>query len=247
MNRILFSACFLVGLIIIYANFHADAQEKNRFYYEKQGHVLWDVKTKEKVVALTFDDGPHPEYTRQILDILERFDAKATFFVIGQHAENYPELILREFEAGHEVANHTYSHSQFKTNRQLEQELTKTNEILYGITGIYPNLFRPVGGNYNERLINTAISKDFKVIMWSWHQDTEDWKQPGVKRIVNKVLKGTKPGDVILFHDAGGDRSQTVKALLEILPTLKNQGYKFVTVSELMSVNEAEVSAGEEK
>ena len=246
MNRILLPAFIVVGFIILYTNLYPIAEEKDRFYYEEKGYVLWDVKTQEKVVALTFDDGPHPEYTAQILDILDRFDAKATFFVLGQHAEKYPELIRREFEEGHEIANHTYTHGQFITIKQLEKELIKTNEILYGITGVYPSLFRPVGGNYNERLINAAIAQDFKVIMWSWHQDTEDWKQPGVNKIVKKVLHGAKPGDVILFHDAGGNRSQTVEALLEILPELKKQGYEFVTISELLNKNEAEVSAGEE-
>lgn len=116
-----------------------------------------------------------------------------------------------------------------------------TNEVIYGITGTYPKLFRPVEGNYNDRLINIAVEQNFKVIMWSWHQDTEDWKNPGVQKIVEKVLTGTKPGDVILFHDGGGNRSQTVQALEKIIPKLKQQGYEFVTVSELMNKTNAEI------
>lgn len=103
----------------------------------------------------------------------------------------------------------------------MQKELRQTKEIIYSITGFSPVLFRPVGGNYNDSMINAAVKDGYKVVMWSWHQDTQDWKEPGVKKITQKVLKGSKPGDVILFHDGGGDRSQTIKALEEILPELK--------------------------
>ena len=102
-------------------------------------------------------------------------------------------------------------------------------------------LYRPVGGSYNDGIINTAVENGYKVIMWSWHQDTEDWKRPGVNSIVTKVLSGATPGNIVLFHDAGGDRSQTVQALERILPELKKQGYTFVTVSELLDRTNVEV------
>ncbi len=217
------------------------ATEKGRPYYEKKGYVLWDIKTEEKVIALTFDDGPHATYTPQIMDLLAQYDAKATFFVIGERAEKFPNIITQLDDEGHEIANHTYTHPHKNTPESLEEELKKTNEVIHDITGTYPLLYRPVGGSYNESIINTAVQNGYKVIMWSWHQDTEDWKRPGVRSIVSKVVSGVAPGNIILFHDAGGDRSQTVKALEEILPALQKKGYKFVTVSELMTKNNVEV------
>ena len=195
---------------------------------------MWDIKTEEKIIALTFDDGPHRIYTAEVLDILAKYNAKATFFIIGENAEKNPELVLRVHDEGHEVANHTYTHPLKTTIANLEKELQRTNETIYSITGFYPKLFRPVGGEYTDGMIKAAVDQGYKVVMWSWHQDTVDWKNPGVKNIVRKVLTVTKPGDVILFHDGGGNRKQTVKALEEILPELQKQGYKFVTISELI-------------
>jgi len=208
--------------------------DKGRPYYEETGEVVWDINTEDKIIALTFDDGPHPKYTAAILDLLAKYDAKATFFIIGKNAEKYPEVVLRSYSEGHELANHTFSHPFKVSVAELQKELRQTKEIIYSITGFSPALFRPVGGNYNDSMINAAVRDGYKVVMWSWHQDTQDWKQPGVKKITQKVLKGSKPGDVILFHDGGGDRSQTIKALEEILPVLKKQGYTFVTISELI-------------
>lgn len=208
--------------------------DKGRPYYEETGEVVWDINTEDKIIALTFDDGPHPTYTAAILDLLAKYDAKATFFIIGKNAEKYPEVVLRSYSEGHELANHTFSHPFKVSVAELQKELRQTKEIIYSITGFSPVLFRPVGGNYNDSMINAAVKDGYKVVMWSWHQDTQDWKQPGVKKITQKVLKGSKPGDVILFHDGGGDRSQTIKALEELLPVLKKQGYTFVTISELI-------------
>ena len=210
--------------------------DKGRRYYEETGHVVWGINAEEKIVALTFDDGPHRKYTVDVLDLLAKYDAKATFFIIGENAEKNPELVLREFDEGHELANHTYTHPKKTSIPNLEKELKKTNETIFGITGFYPTLFRPVGGQYTDNMIDAAVKEGYKVVMWSWHQDTEDWKNPSAKKIVKNVIRGTKPGDVILFHDGGGNREQTVKALEEILPGLQKKGYKFVTISELIEV-----------
>ncbi len=208
--------------------------DKGRPYYEETGEVVWDIKTEDKIVALTFDDGPHPKYTAAVLDLLAKYDAKATFFIIGKNAEKYPELVLRSYTEGHELANHTYTHPFKVSIKKLQEELQQTNDTIYSITGFSPVLFRPVGGNYTDAMINAAVKDGYKVVMWSWHQDTQDWKEPGVRKIVQKVMKGTRPGDVILFHDGGGNRKQTIQALEEILPALKKQGYTFVTIPELI-------------
>lgn len=209
-------------------------ENKGRRYYEQTGEVVWEIKTTDKIVAITFDDGPDPEYTPRVLELLAQYDAKATFFIIGQNAEKNPELVLRQYEEGHELANHTFTHPWTTSVPKLDKELKQTNEIIFSITGFRPTLFRPVGGQYTDDMISTAVKNGFKVVMWSWHQDTEDWANPGVQKIVDTVLTGTKPGNVILFHDAGGDRRQTLQALDKILPELKKQGYQFVTISELL-------------
>ncbi|MGE6261250.1 polysaccharide deacetylase family protein [Heyndrickxia sporothermodurans] len=212
------------------------ASSKGRMEFEKTGKVFWDVHAKDKMVALTFDDGPSSVFTPQILDLLAKYHAKATFFVIGEHVEEFPQIIKRQVDEGHEIANHTYHHyySVRKNIKNLNAELKQTSNIIQSITGYRPSLFRPVGGYYNENIIHTAIKNDFKIIMWSWHQDTEDWKRPGVNKIVNNVISDTRPGDIILMHDAGGNRSQTVKALDKILATLQKEGYECVTVSEML-------------
>lgn len=210
------------------------ASFKERKYYEERGQIVWDIKTKEKIIALTFDDGPHPKYTPEILDVLLKYDAKATFFVVGENAEKNPEIVYRTYEEGHELANHTYTHPLKATIPRILKEIKKTNETIFSITGYSPMLFRPVEGQYSDALIKSIANERYKVIMWSWHLDTFDWKNPGVNKIVDIVLTGVEPGNVILFHDGGGNREQTVKALEEIIKELKKKGYRFLTISELL-------------
>ncbi|MGE8207781.1 polysaccharide deacetylase family protein [Heyndrickxia sp. NPDC080065] len=235
-----FLSLVLVYLILLFNlcsghNIQA-ASNKGRIELEKSGEVFWEVKTKEKMVALTFDDGPHPLYTPQILDTLAKYRAKATFFVIGAHAAEYPYIIKRQVDEGHEIANHTYNHNYrlYKNANYLKNELKKTSNTIQSIAGYQPSLFRPVGGYYNDLIINTAVKNDYRVIMWSWNHDTKDWRKPGVNKIINNVISDTRPGDIILLHDAGGDRSQTVKALDKILAALQKKGYECVTVSEML-------------
>ena len=234
-----FLVLFSIAISTFYINDRTSA-EKGRKYYEEAGHIIWDIQTDEKVVALTFDDGPHPEYTNQVLDLLEQYGAKGTFFVVGQLADESPQVVLRMYEDGHEIANHTYTHPFTKSVPKIMKEIKQTNDTIYSITGNSPNLFRPVEGQYTDALVNEVIKEGFKIVMWSWHQDTEDWKDPGVNNIVTKVLEGTEEGDVILFHDGGGNRQQTVKALEKILPELKNRGYKFITISEMIKMQNEE-------
>lgn len=236
---LMLTVCVLV-LSVLYVGSRTFA-DKGRSYYEETGQVVWDVNTQEKVIALTFDDGPHPKYTAEVLDLLAKYKAKATFFIIGKNAEKYPELVQQTYKAGHELANHTYTHPYNASVMELQEEIQQTNDMIYSITGFMPTLFRPVGGAYNDQMINAVADDGYKVVMWSWHQDTQDWKKPGVDSIVTKVLKGTQPGDVILFHDGGGNREQTVKALEEILQELQKKGYTFVTVSELIDGKQKEV------
>jgi len=213
------------------------APSKGRDYYEARNEIVWEVPTEKKVIALTFDDGPDPVETTEILEILKQYNAKATFFVLGNRVEKYPHIVQTEMIAGHEIANHTFYHSYFNRHSSgtlLMQELTKTSDAIFKATGLKPTLFRPPGGYYSEKMVNTIRGAGYQIILWSWHQDTEDWKGPPVAKIVNKVLNNARNGDIVLFHDHVEGKSSTPSALRQIMPELARRGYTFVTVSELL-------------
>ncbi len=236
MKKIIFFLILLcAGTTFFYVIDKAFA-EKGRKYYENLGYIVWDIQTKEKVIALTFDDGPHPKYTEQVLNLLDQYGAKGTFFLVGEQAEKNPQVVLRMYQDGHEIANHTYTHPFTKSVSKVMKEIEQTNDTLFSITGYSPKLFRPVEGQYTDQLVKEVAKEGYKIVMWSWHQDTEDWRNPGVNKIVNKVLSGVKEGNIVLFHDGGGNRQQTVKALEKILPELKKQGYTFITISEMLEL-----------
>lgn len=234
------SLVLLLAIISFLTTKEEAAANRSRQYYEEAGQVVWDIHTDQKVLALTFDDGPHKEYTSEILDLLALHKAKATFFIIGENAKKNPELIERIDTDGHEIANHTYTHPLKTTVPKLLKEIEQTSELLYQITGNRPKLFRPVGGQYTDAMIDAIADSGYKVVMWSWHLDTEDWKEPGVEKIV-RIVNSAKEGDVILFHDGGGNREQTVEALRRILPKLQEQGYTFVTISELLAIQQSTI------
>ncbi|MEG0471323.1 MAG: polysaccharide deacetylase family protein [Solibacillus sp.] len=229
-----------IGAAILLFASYSYSSDKGRKYYEETGQMVWEVDTNEKIVALTFDDGPHNKYTPEILNLLNKYHAKATFFIVGKNAEKNPEIISRMHEEGHEIANHTYSHPTKIKTEDLLEEIQVTSDVLFSITGEIPKLFRPVGGQYTDEMINAVTEKGYKVVMWSWHLDTEDWKNPGVDKINQKVINGVGNGNVVLFHDGGANRTQTVQALEKILENLETQGYKFVTISELLALKNKE-------
>lgn len=195
-------------------------------------------RTAEKCIALTFDDGPHPKYTKQILDILDKYNAKATFFVVGKNAQLYPDIVKEEYIRGHEIGNHTYSHPNLKNISAMEffEEISKTKEILKEITGVSPVLFRPPGGYLNNAIVEEVRSIENTSVLWSWRQDTRDWACTASDVIVKNVLDNLKDGDIILFHDYNSHKSPTPEALEKILEHLSEKGYSFVTVSELMNM-----------
>ncbi|MFS0784738.1 polysaccharide deacetylase family protein [Bacillus sp. 1P06AnD] len=211
------------------------ADELSRQEYEMKGDVVWEGKTTKKMVALTFDDGPHELYTGQILDILAKHRMKATFFVSGSKIERHPEVLYRVFKEGHEIGNHTYNHIYNKhiTSGKLEKELLDTERIIQKVTGQKPTLYRPVGGLFNNRMIETAVKNGYKVVLWSWHQDPKDWRSPGADRIANHIIKNIRPGDIILLHD-WRQNAQTVKAMEKVADFLDQEEYQCVTVSEMI-------------
>lgn len=188
-------------------------------------------------IALTFDDGPHPTYTAEILDILADFGVHATFFVIGENAAAHPDLLMREAAEGHEIGNHTASHCRMAaaTRAELASEILSCEETVEQITDERPDLFRPPEGKCSEMISELATSLDYRIVLWCI--DTLDWKHPSPERIYDEVISKVRPGDIILFHDFVGGESQTVKALSMILPELLAQGFVPVTVSELLDSN----------
>ncbi|QQZ64163.1 polysaccharide deacetylase family protein [Paenibacillus sonchi] len=216
---------------------------KDRYYYEQRGEMIWEVPTAQKVIALTFDDGPDPSETDQILDVLQQYNAKCTFFAIGKRIAAYPEVARRVITEGHELANHTYNHVYFKkpiSEQQIQEELELTEKEIVKVSGRHSSLFRPPGGMYDETLVDVSNSMGLKPVLWSWHQDTRDWNRPGVYSISSRVIRNARNGDIVLFHDHVHGQSQTREALKIILPELQKQGFRFVTVSELIGLSDAQ-------
>lgn len=181
-----------------------------------------------KKIALTFDDGPHPYYTQQLLDGLKERGARASFFVMGKQAEAYPDLILRMQTEGHLIGNHTYSHLQLgKGNREtFKLELVKTNELLMGITGEEPQYVRPPYGSWDK-----SFESELTMIPVLWTIDPMDWCSSDVEGIVQKVTRKAEENAVILMHD---EYKSSVTAALQIVDILQKQGYEFVTVDEIL-------------
>lgn len=174
-------------------------------------------------VALTFDDGPNPTYTPQILDILDRYGVKATFFELGSSVARYPELSAEIIRRGHSIGNHTWSHPNLTKlpGRALNDQIESTTNAIVAATGTTPSCLRPPGGNLNAAVNNTIAGHSMRPAMWS--VDTYDWRKPGAPTIVFRAL-AVQPDGVVLLHDGGGDRSQTVTALPAIIEGLMARG-----------------------
>lgn len=197
--------------------------------------LLRCISTDERVVALTFDDGPHPRHTPAILELLAEYDAKATFFVIGKNMELYADVAMRIVEGGHELGNHTYAHPHLSSlsEKEIRSEILKNEAIIEETVGISPRLFRPPEGYCPSAVSRAAIDNGYSVILWSI--DTRDWSGVSASAIASHVLKSITPGAIVLFHDYIAYDSPTLLALKEILPRLSEAGFRFVTVSELLS------------
>ncbi|MEW6082500.1 MAG: glycerol-3-phosphate acyltransferase [Bacillota bacterium] len=193
------------------------------------------------LVAITFDDGPNPKYTPEILDILEEFDVKATFFMLGRNAELYPDLARRVAEEGHEIGNHTHRHARLLTtsyNRSMT-EMVAAHNAIEAATGERITLFRPPQGLYGAQSLEAARDLRYTVVLWS--VSSRDWIEIRPREMARDLVNRTRSGDIILFHDsgdlityAGGNRTNTVAALPRVIEGLREQGFTFVTVTEMM-------------
>jgi peptidoglycan-N-acetylglucosamine deacetylase len=228
----------LLVSFFLYAIVHtaASAQMIKRKQIEPTGQVVWEVPTRQKVIALTFDDGPNPIYTPQILHTLNKYKAHATFFSIGYKMKRYPHIVRQVVRAGHELGNHSMTH-QYENKAGVQRmriELLQAERVIKNYQQNHIKFFRPPGGYIDRALLHEANKQGYKVILWSYHQDSKDWSKPGAKAIADHIIRHAKSGNIVLLHDGGGNRSQTVRALKTILPALKKQGFQFVTVSELL-------------
>ncbi|MCL1468847.1 polysaccharide deacetylase family protein [Argonema galeatum] len=197
------------------------------------------ISGEQKVIALTFDDGPWPKTTLQVLNILKKNNIKATFFWVGQCVKNYPQLAQQVVAEGHAIANHTWSHSYRKMNAsQAAHEIDDTADLIYKTTGVRTFLFRPPGGIMNNGPAGYAEQKNYAIAKWS--NDPMDYRPLPAQKLIKNVLRKAKSGDIVLMHDGGGNHSATVRALPEIIDKLSSQGYKFVTVPELLEMKDRE-------
>ncbi|MBB5173275.1 polysaccharide deacetylase family protein [Texcoconibacillus texcoconensis] len=194
----------------------------------------------EKKVAITFDDGPDPRFTPGVLEKLNEHNAAATFFLMGARAEANPDLARRIVEEGHDIGNHTYWHPDLVEEGSVDtlvNEVTKTEDQIAEITGKRTSLFRPPYGFLYEKLVEELADLQYNVIGWT--VDSLDWQELPVDEITSNVVDNTHPGAIILMHDGGveeQDLTNTIESLDRIIPELQEQGYEFVTVSELLNI-----------
>jgi len=183
-----------------------------------------------RAVALTFDDGPHPKFTPQLLALLQHYDVKATFFVVGEMVDKYPDLLRSEQFAGHVIGNHTYHHVNLTRIPQDEiaSEWEGCQTAVKQTTGLTMTYCRPPGGDYDREVITTAAALGLTTVLWT--NDPGDYADPGRKVIRARVLRGIEDGAVILLHDGV---QQTADVLPQIIETLRRRGYQFVTIAEL--------------
>ena len=198
----------------------------------------------QRYIALTFDDGPNPGYTEAILQVLNDNDVKATFFMIGSNVDAYPDLARQVADSGMQVASHSYIHEpEFYLNKlsddEVREQLTNAQNSIYNATGVTTTIVRPPGGNMTAETY-LACGDNLVTCFVGWDLGTGDFNRPGVDYIVDQVLTNAHPGAIVLMHDGGGDRSQTAEALAIIIPALKEQGYQFVTIDELIEIRRAQ-------
>jgi peptidoglycan-N-acetylglucosamine deacetylase len=226
------------------AEFHEDVRrgEPFRAALTAEGRCFEHGRRDTAEVALTFDDGPDPVHTQRVLEILDRYNVRATFFCVGHHVAAMPDMVRRIVEAGHELGNHSWSHPYLPdlTPDQLREQLDRTTEAVAQVTGQAPTRFRPPYGALSPEVLATLAGHPTSLTLWD--VDSQDWTRPGPERIASVVLEAAGPGSVVLMHD-GGARGQTVQALPSIIEGLLERGLRPVTVGELPAPQvQAEIS-----
>ncbi len=187
----------------------------------------------QKLLALTFDDGPNPAHTPRLLDMLRRRNVKATFYVIGERAANHPDIIRRIVAEGHEIGNHTWTHPNLKklSDEAVRRELNKTRDAIVSACGVQPRTMRPpYGAMYQKQ--REWVYREYGYPTVLWDVDPLDWKKPGSSVVAQRLISGARNGSILLVHDLHGS---SVDAIPQTLDALLRQGYQFVTVSQLIA------------
>lgn len=218
----------LLGILCLAVGTERYAEQKSYGTYIETDTGVCGTSGEPKKITLTFDDGPHPKYTEQLLDGLKERGVVATFFVTGENAENYPDIIRREQDEGHLIGNHTYSHIQltFRNRETFREELVQTNEILEEITGEKISFVRPPYGSWDK-----SFEKELNMFPVLWNIDPLDWCSHNADCIASKVVEKAGDGDIILMHDY---YETSVTAALEVVDILQKRGFQFVTVEEIL-------------
>jgi len=233
------------GIVLLGFGTFNIALHPNMNQWKQEKLVITMVKTSQKAVSLTFDDGPDPERTPAVLASLQKHNVHATFFVVGYRAEKYPELLKQIAAQGHEIANHSYSHSyaNFKLNKTeiFKEEIDKTDAIIQHLTSQTSVLFRPPGGYLSDNLVLYTKQQQLPIAYWTWQQDSKDWKVGNSgTAIANYIIKNIQPGQIILLHDGAENGLQTAAAVDILLTKLCAEGYQFVSMSELIKLGDKE-------
>ncbi|WP_240418611.1 polysaccharide deacetylase family protein [Paenibacillus periandrae] len=211
-------------------------------HHKYRSTFLFNGPRSLRQAALTFDDVPDTTFTAQILDILNKYGVKATFFVVGNRAEAHPEMIRRIQDEGHIIGSHSYTHPNLSktSDAQFRDEIHRTEEVLARITGAKPKLFRPPYGNVTESQILWLASQQYHII--NWNVDSLDWKGLSADQVADNVLGHVVPGAVILQHGAGGEGENlagTVQALPRIIEKLQEAHMELVTIPQLFQINDS--------
>lgn len=234
------AALFLIGAIFIISviyGYRESITVATRYVMEVMAQTnklvpIYRVQTKEKKLAISFDACWGADKTGEILSILkDNEEVKTTFFLTGFWLEKYPDLVKKIAESGHEIGNHSFTHPHLNSlsEQQIKDEVTRTHNLIYQLTGQSPVLFRPPYGEYSNKVITTIEGMGYKVIQWD--VDSLDWKTTSAQKIVQRVTSQVSPGSVVLFHNNG---EHTTEAIKTIITKLKGEGYQIVPISQLI-------------
>ncbi|MDR1688674.1 MAG: polysaccharide deacetylase family protein [Clostridiales bacterium] len=217
-------------------------EETKPTYYLAKGQAAENTfpDPSKPMIALTFDDGPG-KYTPQILDLLKRYDVRASFCVVGYMIESHRDIIEKSAENGNEIIGHSWSHTNLtKLSRsQIKDEIVDTNSLIESVTGSCPNFYRPPFGDVNDNV--RKVSEELGAVILYWSVDTRDWQSKDAQKVSEIILSEVKDGSVILCHDL---YASTYEAMRTVIPELIERGYQFVTVSELINFNRGTAEAG---